>query len=131
MQTRRGLLLMALCGLSRQSRAQERYYVIYFRWNSTTLHPTMQRRVVEAAISAKHLGSTQIEVVGHTDTSKSDAESLTISFLTAKAVADELIRNGVAQEAISLRATGEDSLFKPTADGVIEPYNRRVEVCIR
>jgi OOP family OmpA-OmpF porin len=131
MLTRRSLTLLALCGLSRGGVAQERYYVIYFRWKSTSLHPTMQRRVAEAALSAKQLGSTRIVVVGHTDTSLSDAESMAISLLTAKAVADELIRNGVAQETISLTATGEENLFKPTADGVIEPYNRRVEVCIR
>ena len=133
MSTRRWLLLsgLALCGLSRQGRAQERYYVIYFRWNSVALHPKMQARVVEAARNARLLGARRIDVIGHTDTSMSDAQSMEISFRTAMAVADELIKNGVAQDAISLTASGEENLFKPTADGVIEPYNRRVEVIIR
>jgi outer membrane protein OmpA-like peptidoglycan-associated protein len=124
-------MLMALCGLPQAVNAQERYYIIYFRWNSTSVHPTMQRRVIEAAMTARQLGSTRIDVVGHTDTSMSDAQSMEISLRMAMAVADELVKNGVAGDTISLAATGETNLFKPTADGVIEPYNRRVEVYIR
>ena len=49
----------------------------------------------------------------------------------AATVADELMKQGVAPETIVFRGLGEVNLVKETADGVIEPYNRRVEIVLR
>jgi outer membrane protein OmpA-like peptidoglycan-associated protein len=36
-----------------------RYFLIYFRWNSSVLQPNMQKLVREAAQTAKHYNSTR------------------------------------------------------------------------
>lgn len=131
MQTRRSFIGIALAGLCQPSEAQERLFIIYFRWNSAALRNTMEQRVRAAAQSAKSSHSQRVEVTGYTDTSLSDAESLDISNRMAQAVADELVRHGVAGDTLIVRGLGEVDLVKATADGVIEPYNRRVEIVIR
>jgi OmpA-OmpF porin, OOP family len=108
-----------------------RYFLIYFRWNSSVLRPNMQKLVREAAQAAKHYNSTRIEVTGYTDTSMSDAESADISIRMAKAVANELTRHGLEEDRIVIRGLGEKNLSKVTADGVVEPRNRRVEIVIK
>ena len=132
MMTRRSIAVVgpALLLSSARSNAQEpnRFFLIYFRWNSASLAPSMQRRVIEAARAARYHGSAHIEVIGHTDTSMSDTESMDISVRMAKVVADELVKQGVAANSIVVRGMGEDNLAKMTEDGVIEPHNRRVEI---
>jgi outer membrane protein OmpA-like peptidoglycan-associated protein len=41
------------------------------------------------------------------------------------------VRNGVPREAIVVTAYGETRPLVPTADGVREPQNRRVEIVLR
>lgn len=132
MQSRRGFIGVALAGLCQRARAQEpERFVIYFRWNSAVLRPVMEPLVLAAAQSAKLRRSHRVEVTGYTDTSLSDDESRDISYRMAQVVADTLLRHGVAGETIVSRGLGEVNLVKATADGVIEPYNRRVEIVIR
>jgi OmpA-OmpF porin, OOP family len=116
--------------VSARSHAQEpaRFFLIYFRWNSTILRPNMLRRILEAARAAQHHRTARVEVAGYTDTSMSDDDSMNISLRMAEVVADELIKQGVKANVIAVSAMGESNLVKPTADGVIEPYNRRVEI---
>jgi outer membrane protein OmpA-like peptidoglycan-associated protein len=46
-------------------------------------------------------------------------------------VAAELVRDGVPQSAINIQGLGDTHLLVPTAAGVREPQNRRVEIIIR
>ena len=46
----------------------------------------------------------------------------------ADAVKAEMVRMGVPANDIATVARGESSLLVPTADGVREPRNRRVEI---
>jgi OmpA-OmpF porin, OOP family len=88
----------------------------------------MQRRVLEAARAAQYRRAARIEVTGYTDTSLSDEKSMDISLRMAEAVADELVKQGVKANSLVVSAMGEGNLLKSTADGVIEPHNRRVEI---
>ena len=47
------------------------------------------------------------------------------------AVKDALVREGVPAQAITVIGRGEQGLLVPTADGVREPQNRRVEIVIQ
>ena len=49
----------------------------------------------------------------------------------AAAVAAELERRGIARAAMTVQAFGESRPLVPTADGVREPQNRRVEIVLR
>ena len=49
----------------------------------------------------------------------------------AEALAAELLRRGVPRNEIVTRGFGEANPLVPTADGVREPQNRRVEIILR
>jgi OOP family OmpA-OmpF porin len=132
MMTRRSLAIGGLGLLLAHARsyAQEpaRFFLIYFRWNSTVLQPTMQRRILEAARAAQYHRAARIEVTGYTDTSMSYEESMDISSRMAEVVADELIKQGLKANSIFVSGMGEGNLVQSTADGVIKSHNRRVEI---
>jgi outer membrane protein OmpA-like peptidoglycan-associated protein len=70
-------------------------------------------------------------VNGYTDTSGSPQYNMGLSIRRANAVAGELVRDGVPKSAISIQGFGQTHLLVPTADGVREPQNRRVEIIIQ
>ena len=73
----------------------------------------------------------QIEVIGHTDTMGNEAYNQQLSLARARAIRDKLIADGVAATAISIAGRGQLDLLVPTAAGVDEPRNRRVEITVR
>jgi outer membrane protein OmpA-like peptidoglycan-associated protein len=74
---------------------------------------------------------TRIEVNGYTDLSGTPQYNQGLSVRRAQAVAGELVRDGVPQSAIDIHGFGETHPLVPTAQGVREPQNRRVEIIIR
>jgi outer membrane protein OmpA-like peptidoglycan-associated protein len=74
---------------------------------------------------------TRIEVNGYTDRSGSDQYNQGLSVRRANAVAAELLRRGVPRNEIATRGFGESNPLVPTADGVREPQNRRVEIILK
>ena len=70
-------------------------------------------------------------VVGHTDTVGSDPFNDKLSLQRAEAVRAALVARGIAPENITAVGRGKRELLKPTADGVAEPQNRRVEIVVR
>lgn len=65
---------------------------------------------------------------GNTDTSGTPQYNQGLSERRARTVAEELVRDGVPQNAISMHAYGDTKLLVPTGPGVREPQNRRVEI---
>jgi outer membrane protein OmpA-like peptidoglycan-associated protein len=72
-----------------------------------------------------------VVVVGHTDRVGSDAANDTLARQRAEAVRAALIGRGLAPESVSAVGRGEREPLVPTADGVAEPRNRRVEIVVR
>jgi outer membrane protein OmpA-like peptidoglycan-associated protein len=70
-------------------------------------------------------------VVGHTDTVGSDAANDALGLQRAEVVRAALIRLGVPPGDIQASSRGKRALAVPTADGVSEPRNRRVEIIVR
>jgi len=70
-------------------------------------------------------------VVGHTDTLGSNAVNDALALRRAEAVRTQLIARGIASESIVAIGRGKRELLVPTADGVAEPRNRRVEILVR
>jgi len=70
-------------------------------------------------------------VVGHTDTVGTDQVNDALALRRAESVRAALIRRGIAQENIVAIGRGKRELLVPTADGVAEPRNRRVEILVR
>ncbi|HEY8611038.1 MAG TPA: OmpA family protein, partial [Roseomonas sp.] len=75
--------------------------------------------------------TTRIEVAGHADRSGTPQYNQRLSQRRAEAVAAELARRGISRPQMSIQACGESRPLVPTADGVREPQNRRVEIVLR
>jgi len=105
-------------------------FLIWFDTNQSTLTPEGLRVVAQAAEAYRQRGAARITVTGHTDTVGSAAYNLRLSESRADTVANELIREGVPATDIITIGRGEEDLLVPTADGVNEPRNRRVEIAV-
>jgi outer membrane protein OmpA-like peptidoglycan-associated protein len=70
-------------------------------------------------------------VVGHTDQVGSDQLNDALARQRAEIVRAELIRRGIAPENVQAIGRGKREPVVPTADGVAEPLNRRVEIIVR
>ena len=70
-------------------------------------------------------------VVGHTDSVGSDQYNDALSRQRAEVIRSSMITNGIAPENVVAVGRGKRELAVPTADGVAEPRNRRVEIIVR
>jgi hypothetical protein len=105
-------------------------FVVFFDTNEATLSPDGTRVVAEAAEAYQQTGDARIVATGHTDTTGSADRNLELSLRRAEVVANELMRQGVPATDITTLGRGEEDLLVPTADGVSEPRNRRVEILV-
>ncbi|MCH2396367.1 OmpA family protein, partial [Oceanibaculum sp.] len=70
-------------------------------------------------------------LIGHADRSGPAADNMALSQRRASSVQTALTADGVTAGQISSEARGETDPLVPTADGVREPQNRRVEIIFR
>jgi OOP family OmpA-OmpF porin len=110
--------------------AAARTYMVFFDWSKADL-TDRARQIIGEAASARGQGVTRIEVNGFTDRSGPADYNMGLSVRRANAVAAELVRRGVPRNEIVTRGFGEENNLVPTADGVREPQNRRVEIILR
>ena len=111
--------------------AAARTYLVFFDWDKYNLTDRARQIIAEAAQTARSTGTTRIEVAGHADRSGTPQYNQALSQRRADAVAAELVRRGVNRNEIAISAYGESRPLVPTADGVREPQNRRVEIVLR
>jgi OOP family OmpA-OmpF porin len=107
-----------------------RTFLVFFDWNKADL-TDRARQIIGEAATGRGQGVTRIEVNGFTDRSGSATYNMGLSQRRANAVAAELVRRGVPRNEIVTRGFGEENNLVPTADGVREPQNRRVEIILR
>jgi outer membrane receptor protein involved in Fe transport len=103
-------------------------YLVFFDFNKSDLTPQAVSIVDTAAANAGPAKVTKLEVTGHTDTVGSDAYNMRLSRRRAESVAAELEKKGIPSSEIEIIAKGKRDLLVPTADGVKEPQNRRVQI---
>ncbi|HTJ62692.1 MAG TPA: OmpA family protein [Alphaproteobacteria bacterium] len=108
--------------------AAPKSYLVFFDFNKSDLTPQAKDIVDTAAKNASAGKVTQLTVTGHTDTVGSDAYNMRLSRRRAESVATQLEKDGVASSEIEIVAKGKRDLLVPTADGVREPQNRRVQI---
>lgn len=70
-------------------------------------------------------------VIGHTDKVGTDAFNDPLSRQRAEVMRRQLVSRGIAAENIVVAGRGKREPVVPTADGVSEPRNRRVEILVR
>ena len=106
-------------------------FMVFFDWDRSNLSQQALQTIGQAAASYKTKGSARITATGHADRSGPENYNMALSLRRANAVKDALVRNGVPATAISVIGKGETQPLVPTADGVREPQNRRVEIVIQ
>lgn len=112
-------------------REAARTYLVFFDWDRADLTARARQVIAEAAQATTRVQVTRIQVNGYTDTSGTPRYNQGLSVRRAQNVANELVRDGVPRSAISIQGFGETHLLVPTADGVREPQNRRVEIILQ
>ena len=110
---------------------QPETYVVYFDLDKSNVKPEAAQILDRAIADAKAGGTPSISVTGHADRSGAEDYNLGLSLRRADAVREYLIKGGVTAEQITVSGRGEAEPAVPTADGVKEPRNRRVEVIVQ
>jgi len=110
--------------------APARSYLVFFDWDSAALTGRARQIIAEAAQNSTHVQVTRIDVAGYADKSGTPAYNLVLSRHRADTVAAELVSRGVAKQAIDIQAFGDTKPLVPTAAGVREAQNRRVEIVL-
>jgi len=107
-------------------------YVILFDFDRSNINDAGQAVInqILADIQARG-GSVGVSATGHADRSGSEDYNLALSLRRADSVREALIAGGVAADAITTAGRGESENAVPTADGVKEQANRRVEVILQ
>lgn len=111
--------------------AAARTYLVFFDWDRSDLSGRARQIIGEAASASTKIATTRIEVAGNADRSGTTQYNQALSQRRADMVAGELVRLGVAKQAIYVTANGETKPIVATADGVREPQNRNVEIVLK
>ena len=111
--------------------AQATSFMVFFDWDRYNLSQQALSTIQQAADTFRSTGSARITTTGHADRSGPDNYNMALSLRRANAVKDALVRDGVPAGAIQVIGKGETQPLVPTADGVREPQNRRVEIVLQ
>ena len=106
---------------------ESQVFIVFFEFDKSSLTPDA-RRVVDNAAAAYKSGKSGVAVAGYTDLSGTQQYNLALSKRRADTVKAALVRDGVPASAIDESWHGKENPRVPTADGVREPQNRRVEI---
>lgn len=111
--------------------APARTYLVFFDWDKADLTPRARQIIADAAQASARVATTKIEVGGHADRTGTAQYNQALSMRRAQAVAAELVRLGVARNAIDINAYGDTKPLVATAANTREPQNRRVEIVLK
>ncbi|MGB0498075.1 MAG: OmpA family protein [Rubricella sp.] len=105
-------------------------YTVYFGFDRSDLSAQAAEVVATASDAAVSGGADGVSLVGHTDTSGPAAYNQALSERRAATVRSAMVADGVDNSIITASGRGENDLAVDTADGVREPWNRRVEITL-
>jgi OmpA-OmpF porin, OOP family len=102
-------------------------FIVFFEFDRSSLTREGQQVVASAAAAFKS-GKSSVAIAGYTDLSGTQQYNVALSKRRADTVKAALVRDGVPAAAIAESWHGKENPRVPTADGVREPQNRRVEI---
>jgi outer membrane protein OmpA-like peptidoglycan-associated protein len=105
-----------------------RVFLVFFDWDRDTITPEGMQILQQAAAAFRSGAPVTIQVTGYADRSGSPGYNQRLSERRANNVAGAMVRLGVPRQNMAVSGRGENDNRVPTADGVREPQNRRVEI---
>ena len=106
-------------------------YVLNFMVGGTELTPESQAQLPKILEDATNRSGADLVVTGHTDSTGVLLANDELSLKRAQVVAQLLVDKGAVASRVEAVGRGKRELLVPTADGVDEPQNRRVEIVVR
>ncbi len=106
-------------------------FLFYFEEGTARLSAQSIARTAELVELIRKREPCAVDIVGHTDTVGSSESNAELGLRRAEEVRVFLLAEKVSMTEVSVSSHGEGDLLVPTADGVDEPRNRRVEVIVR
>ena len=106
-------------------------FTLYFESGSDEITAQSKQELKRILAEMARREAPDITVIGHTDLVGSDPSNDALSLQRAGRVKSMLVEMGVPAERILIAGRGRREPLIPTADGVIEPRNRRVEISVR
>jgi len=106
----------------------ENVYLVFFAWDQADISPVAQAVLDQVHEDYLRGRPSRLVIAGHADRSGPEAYNVGLSERRARNVARALSERGVPEDSMNLEWYGETRPRVPTADGVREPQNRRVEI---
>ncbi|RNJ63134.1 MAG: OmpA family protein [Porphyrobacter sp. IPPAS B-1204] len=103
-------------------------YVVFFDFDRSELTPEAAGILNNAVTAYSNCGMARVMLAGHTDSAGSAQYNMALAGRRNEAVRSYMTSRGVPAGQITGEAFGETQPRVPTADGVREAQNRRVEV---
>jgi len=107
------------------------HFTLYFRLDSDELTAESKGTVPEIRRAVEARAVPEVTIIGHTDTTGSAANNLTLGLKRAATVRALLLATGVDPALVETASHGEAEPLVHTPDETNEPRNRRVEIVIR
>lgn len=104
--------------------------LIFFEFDSAVPQQDAVETIEYVVENAPTCNWDSFTVVGHADRAGSSAYNIGLSEDRAEAIANLMTSRGIPAGSITTQAKGEESPRVPTADGVRELQNRRVEIIV-
>ncbi|MFA7588385.1 MAG: OmpA family protein [Novosphingobium sp.] len=105
-------------------------FIVFFDWDSSAITPDAAQILDSMIASYAGCGNAAVTASGYADRSGSDRYNQGLSVRRAEAVRSYLASRSVSGGGITAQGFGESNPRVPTADGVRELQNRRVEITV-
>ncbi len=107
------------------------HFILYFRFESEELTEESRALLPQILQAVRDRPFPDVAVIGHTDTTGTRAGNFELALRRANSIRGRLVDAGVNASLIEVTSHGEADLLIKTADEVLEPRNRRVEITVR
>lgn len=105
-------------------------FIVFFEWDSDVLDEQALAVLREASAAFREYGIARVIAIGHADRSGPEIYNEGLSVRRAQSVLGAFVGLGIPQDVINIEGRGERENRMPTADGVRERQNRRVEITL-
>ncbi len=106
-------------------------FTLYFVEGKDEFTPESKKILEEVFGEIARRPVPDVQVIGHTDAVGTDAVNDPLSRSRAEVVRRGLVARGIPADRIAVSGRGKREPAVPTAAGVAEPRNRRVEILVR